>query len=156
MFLIYSPAGEPRREWVFKPNDVLNREAEQIEKVLGCTWQEFLERLQKGQTMARRALLWTMMRRDHSVLRFPDVEFRQGELDLEFDKDELQELRKATETAPEAAFEGKDRDAVLEVLDRQIEQARENPDPKAPANSNDSTTSTPSPKPDADQLSLDS
>lgn len=155
MFLIYSPAGEPRREWVFKPNDILNREAEQIEKVCSCTWQEFLERLQKGQTMARRALLWTMLRRDHSVLRFSDVEFRQGELDVEFDKDELREIRSSTERAPEVAFDGKDRDAVLEVIDQEIERARENPDPKARASSSDSNTSTPLPKLDADQLSLD-
>lgn len=150
MFLIYKPAGEPVREFVFKPDDVLNREAEQIEKVLGCTWTEFLERVQKGQTAARRALLWTMLRREHSVLRFPDVEFKVGELDLEFDKDELTEMRDGMLTAPDAAFDGRDRDAVVSVLEQQIEQARENPNPKALANSNGSATSTPSPRPAAD------
>jgi hypothetical protein len=150
MFVTYKPAGETAREWVFKPGDMLNRESEQIEKVTGLTWEEFLQQLQKGLTLARRALLWTLLRRDHSVLRFPDVEFRQGELAVEYDRAELEEIRAGLlDPSAQARAEksGQDIDAMLAAVEAQLEKAREDPNPKAPANSSDSVTSTPSPSP---------
>jgi hypothetical protein len=152
MFVTYTPAGETPREWVFKPGDMLNRESEQIEKVTGLTWEEFLQQLQKGLTMARRALLWTLLRRDHPVLRFSDIEFRQGELAVDYDRGELEEMRAGLlEPGAQARAEksGQDLDAMLAAVEAQMEKAREDPAPKAPANSNVSATSTPSPSPDA-------
>jgi hypothetical protein len=150
MFVTYTPSGEEPQEWVFKPGDMLNRESEQIEKVTGLTWEEFLQQLQRGLTIARRALLWTLLRRNHSVLRFPDIEFRQGDLKVEYDRGELEEIRAGllepgAQTRAEKS--GQDLDAMLAAVEQQLEKAREDPAPKAPANSSASATSTPSPSP---------
>ena len=143
MILTYAPKDGDRQVWQFKADDMLNAESELIEKRTDWTWIEFLERLQKGSTLARRALLWTLLRRTHATLRFEDVRFAQGELTLDFDADELRALREAVASGPEVS--GLNKDLILAKLDQEIaEQEAAGRDPgKAPANSDASATSTP-------------
>lgn len=128
MYLIYKPEGEDEQRWWFDPRKMKAREAEAIEKRTGWDWQEVGDHLMKGSSLARRALLWTYLRREHHVLRFEDVDFAMDEVDLEFSKEELQRIRdKAAEadSTPETA-------QAIDFLDAQIAEAPEGPG-KAPA-----------------------
>lgn len=139
MLLTYTPADGDEQVFEFKPDDMLNHEAEAIEKRTDWTWDEFLVNLQKGSTLARRALLWTFLRRVHHTLRFEDVKFSRKELRLDYDLGELAEMREAVEKAPETP--GVSKEAMLAALD--AEMAKALPDPgKARGNSDDASTST--------------
>jgi hypothetical protein len=102
VILTHAPADGDKREWQFRPDDMLNHESEAIERRTEWTWQEFLMNLQKGSTLARRALLWTMLRREHHVLRFEDVSFAQGEVSVDYERGELAELLEQAQAAPDS------------------------------------------------------
>lgn len=132
MYLTYKPAdGEPQ-QWSFQPAKMKAHEAEAIEKKTGWDWGEFGEHLLKGSVLARRALLWTFLRRLHPVLRFEDVDFAVDELTLELDRAELVAQREQLSKLDILA--GPEKAAALAVLDEQIGQAPEEPG-KAPASS---------------------
>jgi hypothetical protein len=94
MFLVYKPSsperGEPE-EWHFDPDRFPGMDAEAIERETGYTWLEFLMNVQKGSTLCYRALLWSFRRRQHRGLQMKDVRFDRGEVDLEYDKEELEQ-----------------------------------------------------------------
>jgi hypothetical protein len=140
LLLHYRPAEGEAQTFVFKPSDMLNHESEAIEKRTGWAWAEFLEKLQKGSTLARRVLLWTYLRRVHHTVRFEDIQFKQGELELEFDRDELCEMRAGVEAQAEQP--DVDKAAILAVIDAEIAKAAGG-EGKAPANSEDSTIPLP-------------
>lgn len=132
MLLTYDPAGGERQEWQFTPDEMLNHESELIERRTDWCWQEFLQNLQKGSTLARRALLWTFQRRVHHTLRFEDVTFRQGELVLEFDRGELVRMRDAVVKA--ADVPGVDKEQILRTMQDEIDRLDDGTDGgKAPA-----------------------
>lgn len=118
MKFTYRPDAGDVQVWSFKPGEIKNSEAEMIERRTDWTWDEFVMKLQQGSTLARRALLWTFLRRTHHVLRFEDVEFTQSQVELEFDLDELYDMRSNIEKAPEKP--GLDKEMLLSVLDAQI------------------------------------
>lgn len=121
MILTYTPDGDKAQKWVFRPDDMLDRESEEIERRTDWTWPEFCEKLQKQSTLARRVLLWTLLRRQHPSLRLEDLTFRQSQCVLEFDRGELESMRAEIEKSPDRP--GMDRDTILEVLAREIEKA---------------------------------
>lgn len=122
MLLTFKPADGDAQEWEFVPDEMGNVESEMIEKRTAWTWDEFMMNLQKGSTLARRALLWTYLRRAHHTLRFEDVSFSRGEVSLEYDIAELSEIRAQTEKAPEQP--SVDKTMVLALIDSQIDEAR--------------------------------
>lgn len=130
MFLVYKPEGGEEQRWPFNPKKLRAAEAEQIEKVTGWDFAEFGQHLQKGSILALRALLWTFQRRTHEVLKFRDVDFAVGEVDLLFDRDEVAEARKVAEDLPP----GPERDLALAQIDAMAKVAPE-PEGKAPASS---------------------
>lgn len=117
MYLVYTPADGDRQEWWFDPNDMGSAEAETIEKRTGWDWAEYFVRLNAGSVLARRALLWTFLRRIHHTLRFEDVNFTMSELTLEYDKNELTRLRDELAKQEVPANQ-------LAEMDRQIDEAR--------------------------------
>lgn len=122
MYLIYKPADGDEQEWWFNPNDMESAEAEAIERRTGWDWAEYFIRLNAGSVLARRALLWTFLRRVHHTLRFEDVRFTMAELTLEYDQDELQRLR--DEAAKDTTVTAAVQDARLEAMDEEIAKAR--------------------------------
>lgn len=93
MLLIYKPEGSAELRWEFKLGKLRVQETEGIERRTGLAYgTEYKEALLKGQTSARRALLWTMLRRTHHRLLYADVDFADDELTLEMDRDEWQDL----------------------------------------------------------------
>lgn len=121
MILTYTPDDGNAVKWVFRPDDMLDRESEEIERRTDWTWPEFLEKLQKQSTLARRVLLWVLLRRQHPTLRFEDLSFRQSQCVLEFDRTELESMRSEIEKSPDRP--GVDRALILDVLAREIEKA---------------------------------
>lgn len=139
MFFIYSPEdGEPQ-EWWFDPQKVRAQEAEAIEKRTGWDWAEFGVHLLKGSALARRALLWTYLRRTHHILRFEDVDFALGEVTVEYSKEELENIREQTDKADADPAQ---KVLMLQQLDAQIAEAREGPG-KARTSGADSNTPSP-------------
>lgn len=132
MFLVYRPDGGDEQVWVFDPNKLLAVEAEAVEKRTGWDWADFGQHLVKGSVTARRALLWTFLRRAHRTLRYEDVTFAVGEVTLEFDVEELGNARAAVEAADYDS--DAERTAALAAIDEQIAEARAAPG-KAPASS---------------------
>jgi hypothetical protein len=138
MILIYRPDNQPEQRFEFRPGRVKVAEMEAIQKRTGMPYgTEFKAKLLQGDVVARRALLWTLQRREHHMLRFEDVDFYDDELVLERDKDEL-----AEEIAAVEEFDGiseEDRATALAVLRQQLETAPEPPG-KAPVMSSDGPT----------------
>jgi hypothetical protein len=62
-------------------------EARAIEKVCGCTFQEWSERLQTGSMEALAALIWLVQKRDNPELRFSDVDFEINSVEIEEDEE---------------------------------------------------------------------
>lgn len=123
MRLVYQPEGQPEpQEWTVDLGRLRSQEVEQIEKLTGLDYgSDYKTRLMKGNSLARRALLYTLQRRAHPHIRWTDVDFADAELVLAFDLPELREIHKAvmeSSAVPEA-----ERPAVLEELERQISAA---------------------------------
>lgn len=94
MKVTYAPAGADAQEWAWDPGDVLQSEAELIQKRYGGSWDDFTTAVRDGDARARRVLLWHFLRQAHKTLRYEDTpDFRMRELRVEFDLDELLQLR---------------------------------------------------------------
>lgn len=125
MFLRYTPDGSDAREWALDLGKLRSMEIEQIERTTGLAYgTEFKQQLLKGSARARRALLWTLQRREHPTLKLDDVDFADDELTLIMDKAELAETRVAVAKAdiPEA-----EKSLALEIIDEQMSTAPDAP-----------------------------
>ena len=125
MYLIYKPEGsdEPKR-WKYNPRKIMSAEREAIERLTGRNWSDFVKDVVKGSSLSRRALLYVFLKREHPTTKFDDVDFAWDELELEYSKGELIQIREVT---AEAAT-GEQRAAVLAKLDEQIAEAYDDPD----------------------------
>jgi hypothetical protein len=121
MRLVYAPEGQPEpTTWAVDLGKLRTMEVEAIERLTGLDYgSTFKERLLKGNSLARRALLFTLQRRQHPTLKFADVDFADDELRLEFGLAELQAMRSAVEEAPSLTDD--ERVAALAELDKMID-----------------------------------
>jgi hypothetical protein len=127
MYLTYKPEGsEEAQEFVFIPEDTNTFDSEAIESATGWTWEEFLMNLRKGSTKARRVLLWICTRRVHRGLQLRDVQFKQSEVKLEYDVNEMKQLREGVLESPDQP--GIDKDLILAAMDAEIGKARPGPE----------------------------
>lgn len=123
MYLIYTPEGQEEQRWVFQPGRLRTAEMIAIERRTGGLkyGTEFKDALMRGDTLARKALLWTLLRRTHHTISFDDVDFYDDELKLVLDRDEL-----AAEIAALEEFAGVTEDqrmAGLALLRAQLADA---------------------------------
>ncbi|GAA2092298.1 hypothetical protein [Actinomadura alba] len=114
MYVIYNPTGGDERRWEYKAEDLPSSEAEDIEDATATTFDEFQVALLKGGARARRALLWVLLKRNTPGLRFADVSFRMGELQIEFDSAEKSRLREGVAKAK--GLSDSDREMALQLL----------------------------------------
>ncbi|MGW3724142.1 hypothetical protein [Streptomyces sp. NPDC000851] len=130
MYLVYSPEGsdEPKR-FKYNPRKIMSVERENIERLTSRNWSDFTKEVVQGSSLCRRALLFTFLKRDHPTLKFDDVDFAWDELELEYSKAELVNLRA---TVADNAT-GDQRAAVLAKLDAEIAEAFEDPDDEGKA-----------------------
>ncbi|MCX4468969.1 hypothetical protein OOK41_01345 [Micromonospora sp. NBC_01655] len=124
MRLTYSPEGETTQSWPINLGRLRVAECEAIERRTGLAYgTEFKEALLKGATTARRALLWTLLRREHPRTRYEDVDFFDDELVLEFDVAELREMRAGAEAEP--GIDEQRRAMALAAIDAEIRTAEQ-------------------------------
>ena len=89
MWVTYRPDDQDEQEWWLDLDDMGDAEAEIIESRSGWDWDEWKVHLLKGSTRARRALLWTLLKRRHPSLRYDDVHSSRKSFEIEFDAQEL-------------------------------------------------------------------
>lgn len=120
MYLVYQPEGqEEATRWRYNPRKLMTVERETIERLTDRNFTEFTTDVLQGNSLCRRALLYTFLRRDHPRTKFEDVEFLWDELTLEYSKQELTEMRaRAAEN-----LVGAERRQALEQFDAEIAEA---------------------------------
>jgi hypothetical protein len=120
VFLVYKPEGqdEPTR-WRYNPKKLMSVEREDLERRTGRNFSQFTTDVMQGNSLCRRALLFTFLRRDHPKTRFEDVDFAWDELTLEYSRQELELIR---EQVVEAKH-GDELAQILTSLDKEIETA---------------------------------
>jgi hypothetical protein len=118
--------GEEKQSWDFNPDDVLRKDASQIEKHYGGGgWDAWLQGLRVGEIDARVVLLWYMLKLIHPKYQFKDVpDFRVRQLKVQMGVRELKELyerAKKTKLAPDIreAFESQFEIDMQEALERE-------------------------------------
>ncbi|MFG2699528.1 hypothetical protein [Streptomyces sp. NPDC048386] len=94
MYLIYQPEGaeEPQR-FLYKPQKLMAPEREALERRSKMDFSDFTKGVLNGNAVCRRALLWVMLKRQHPVMKFEDVDFAWDELRLEYSRQELTLMR---------------------------------------------------------------
>lgn len=138
MYLSYTPEGQETQRFHYEPGKVRTSESEAIEDRTGLSYGgDFKIALLKGSMRARRALLWTFLRRQHPTMRYEDVDFADGEVTLELDTDEVQAELDALATS--SAVPEDDR-RVAEAIYR--EQLKTAPAPPGKAEAPASETNT--------------
>lgn len=143
MLLNYTPEGAEKRTWPVKLEKLMSAEAEAIEKATGMTYEEFGVALVKGSATSRRALLWIMLKRTEPTLRHAQVEVEVGQIELEFEHDELLRLR--DETAKDKDLTDDERAGALAYIDELLgDAAGDEQAPKADESSDVTPISGPS------------
>jgi hypothetical protein len=77
----------------FRPGKMMTTEAEVVEKVTGMTFVAWGQALMEGSTLAGRALVWVLLKREDPTLRFRDVVYSVDSLLLDLDEEEREKLR---------------------------------------------------------------
>lgn len=122
MFVTFSPSDGDPQMWEFDPRKVRASAAEMVERRYGKPWDVFVQELIQGSMVARRVLLWHLIRQTHHTLRFEDTpDFYSGELTVEFARDELTAMRQQLEIS--RAISDEDRALALAALDDEIAKA---------------------------------
>ncbi|WP_163553044.1 hypothetical protein, partial [Candidatus Frankia alpina] len=95
MYLTYQPEGsdEPQR-WPYDPRKTFRAvEREMIERRSSMTYAEWSKAVLNGSSLARRVLLFMLLKREHPTTRYEDVDFAWDEVRLEYSRQEITEMR---------------------------------------------------------------
>ncbi|MDT0306874.1 hypothetical protein RM780_07840 [Streptomyces sp. DSM 44917] len=120
MYLVYKPEGqdEPTR-WKYDFRRLNTMEREAIERRTGLDFAEWTTKVLRGNSTARRALLFTFLRRDHPGIKWEDVQFEWDEVRLEYSRSEWLLQRKDAL----ANLKGDELAITLERIDKELETA---------------------------------
>lgn len=120
MFLVYQPEGQPEpTRWRYDPRKLMSVEREDLERRTGRNFATFTTDVLQGNSLCRRALLFTFLRREHPKTRFEDVEFLWDELTLEYSRQEWEQMRKNVLESQH----GDELAASLAMIDKSMEDA---------------------------------
>lgn len=92
MLVTYRPDGDEAQavRWSFDARrGVRALEREAIERAAGMTYAAWVDAVTEGSSLARRVLLWHLLRREHRATRLDDVDFAWDDLTVEWTKGEL-------------------------------------------------------------------
>ncbi|UUV29143.1 hypothetical protein NQK81_30775 [Amycolatopsis roodepoortensis] len=146
--IAYSPDDGPAQRYDFDADDLRVAAAEDLERKFEGSLDELQQALMSGSIRAKRCALWHVLRQQHKELRYDDVDFRAGEVEVILDREVLEKLHDAVQTAT-GVPEDKRRAAVAALkaqLDKSSEddggQADEVPAPAGKAPSKKKPAST--------------
>jgi hypothetical protein len=74
------------RAFDYNPNRMLNTEAIALQKVTGMRMQEWTAALTEGDAFALTGLVWLLYRREGNEVRFDEVEFDIGSIEIHDDE----------------------------------------------------------------------
>lgn len=118
-----NPADGEHREWQFNSARVRSQVCIVIEKTWGKgDYDEWRDAVLKGDTHARRVLLWHLLKQENATLRFDDTpDFYYDELSVEFDAIELRAYREQVESMVlKPGVSEADREAFLRAIDDEL------------------------------------
>lgn len=119
MKVTYQPEGKEPQTWEVKPGRLRESQAELIEKRFGAELDQWHVSVIKGGARARRVLLWHLLAREHHTLRFEDTpDYYREELKVEYDYQELLEMRANVEKS--SAVSGEEKETMLAQIDDEI------------------------------------
>ncbi len=145
--IAYSPDGGEAQRYEFDADDLRVAAAEDLERKFEGSLDELQQSLMSGSIRAKRVALWHVLRQQHKELRYDDVDFRAGEVEVILGRELLEKLHAAAQTAT-GLSEDKRRAAVAAFkaqLDRSDDgegQAGEVPAPAGKAPSKKKAAST--------------
>lgn len=144
MLLIYTPEDQAAQHLEFRPGRVRLDEQARIERLYSresgtkTSFELFVQDVKDGGSLARRVLLFTMLRRQHPQIRFEDVNPFGDEVEIRLHRAELEEIYGNVERTTD--FPG--RDAYLARLRMEIDDAPDSQEPgKATGTSSTPTSS---------------
>ena len=118
MKIIYTPSDGERQEFIFRPGELTNVEAEMIEIQGGEAWdtyEEFGRKFMNGNMRAYRAALWICLKRHQDPkIKFMDVSFRVDQIDVDLEEDEKERIYTAIES--DENIDPEQRELMLEML----------------------------------------
>lgn len=123
MIVKYTPEGGAPVEYEFHARRVKASVAEMIERRAGMRFEEWANEILAGSATARRVLLWHLFTREHPAIRFEDVDFAYGELEIENNLSELLKMRAAIEASAE--MDADVRAVALGQIDADITKRRD-------------------------------
>lgn len=124
MFITFTPSDGDAQEWEFDISKVRSNECILIEKRYGESWARFCMDILQGpfgsSMLARRVLLWHLIRLTHHTLKFEDTpDFYAGELELVQSREDLEMVK----SLASRALSGTDKDDALAIFDELMKNA---------------------------------
>lgn len=145
MIVTYTPENGNKEQWDFDPRRVRASEAILMQRRFGDKprpWDELRLGILQGDMECRRVLLWHLIRRTHHTLRFEDTpDFYTGELVVEANRVELEEMREQVEKS--SAVPEDQKALMLAALDDEIARAPVMDSGKAPSTTGSDATASP-------------
>jgi len=136
MIVKFTPSEGDTTTYDFKPKKLLSVEAEVVEKLTGKTYTDAVQAMIAGSALCRRAVVYVLQKRTHPTLSWTSFDFPYDAIEVEFDSDELADIKAAVASAP--GLSDSERTAALEQIESLEEAAPEAP--KAPEPSDVTTT----------------
>ncbi len=125
MFVTYDPEldGEPVREWHFDPEDMMSKEAIDIEKEYGAAIDQWMNGLRTNEAKARRLLLWHLLRETNPRLQIRDTpNFRLRQFKVQMD---VAERRKRLERVGKMKMDADQQEMLTAAIEIDIREAME-------------------------------
>lgn len=116
MQFVYKPEGAEPRVWPFKPNKLMNPEAEAIEKMTKMTFGEWQDALERNSVLAIHGLLYVMLKREVPTLKWEEVQFCLEDVAIEYTDEEKVDIRDEFLKAAETRTLDDDERAMLDAL----------------------------------------
>lgn len=129
MIFTYTPEGAEERRWDFEPSKLMSVEAEAIERQTGWTYHEFGTKLGKGSIIAKRALLWVLLKRENPPLLYSQVDVPAGSMAIVFEREEIQTTLDGLRSGA-GQFTAEERAEAIEQVELALADMPESPAPK--------------------------
>jgi hypothetical protein len=120
---VYKPEGAEPKKWDFRPDKLMNAEAEAIERLTKMTYGQWSEAVTEGSVLAIHGLLYVLLKREVPTLKWDQVQFSMSEVDFELTDQETADTIAALEEKERAEGLDMNERALLEQLHASTDDA---------------------------------